>query len=87
MELEGKRFDNLQAILKGLYKKVAVLIKKHSDPKSVRALLNNVNQASLQLDKAIRLHDDSSKGEFLITQLHNLHTEKACFDKKVSVWL
>ena len=23
----------------------------------------------------------------MITQLHNLHTEKACFDKKVSEWL
>ena len=32
MKLEGKRFDNLQANLKGLYKKVAVLIKKDSDP-------------------------------------------------------
>ena len=83
MELEGKSFVTLQANLKELYEKVEVLIKEDSDPESVRALLNNVNEAS----RAIRLHDDSSKEEFLITQLYNLHSEKASFDKKVSEWL
>ena len=87
MELEGKSFVTLQANLKELYEKVEVLIKEDSDPESVRELLDNVNEASSQLEKAIRLHDDSSKGEFLITQLYNLHSEKACFDKKVSEWL
>ena len=82
MELEGTSFVTVQANLKGLYEKVEVLIKEDSDPESVRALLNNVNEASSQLEKAIRLHDNSSKGEFLITQLYNLHSEKACFDKK-----
>ena len=87
MELEDKSFVTLQANLKELYEKVEVLIKDNSDPESVRALLDNVNEASLQLEKAIRLHDDLSKGEFLITQLYNLHSEKACFDKKVLEWL
>ena len=87
MELEGKSFDTLQANLKGLCEKVEVLIKEDSKPESVRALLNMVNEASPQLEKAIRLHDDSSKGEFFITQLYNLHSEKACFDTKVSEWL
>ena len=64
-----------------------MLINENSDPESVRALLNNVNEASSQLEKAIRLHDDSSKWEFLITQLYNLHSKKSCFDKKVSEWL
>ena len=73
--------------MKELYEKVEVLIKEDSDPESVRALLDNVNEASSQLEKAISPHDDSSKGEFLITQLYNLHSEKACFDKKVSEWL
>ena len=82
MELEGKSFVPLQANWKELYEKVEFLIKEDSDPESVRALLDNVNEASSQLEKAIRLHDDSSKEEFLIT-----HSEKACFDKKVSEWL
>ena len=81
MELEGKSFVTLQANLKELYEKVELLIKEDSDPESVRALLDNVNEASSQLEKAIRLHDDSSKREFLITQLYNLHSEKACFNK------
>ena len=85
MELEGKSFVTLQANLKELYEKVEVLIKEDSDPESVRALLDNVNEASSQLEKAIRLHDDSSKGEFLIAQLYNLHSEKASFDKKVEI--
>ena len=87
MELEDKSFVTLQANLKELYEKVEVLIKEDSDPESVRALLNSVNEAFSRLEKAIRLHDDSSKGEFLITQLYNLHSEKACFNKKVSEWL
>ena len=86
MELEGKSFVIVQANLKELYENVEVLIKEDSDPESVRELLDNVNEASSQLEKAIRLHDDSSKGEFLITQLYNLHSEKARFDK-VSEWL
>ena len=64
MELEGKSFVTLQANLKGLYQKIEVLIKEDSDTESVRAVLNNVNEASSQLEKAIRLHDDSSKGVF-----------------------
>ena len=64
MKLKGKSFVTLQANLKELDEKVEVLIKEDSDPESVGALSNNVNEASSQLEKAIRLHDDSSKGSF-----------------------
>ena len=59
MELEGKSFVTLQANLKELYEKDELLIKEDSDPESVRALLDNVNEASSQLEKAIRLFKHS----------------------------
>ena len=64
MELEGKSFDTLQANLKGLYENIEVLIKEDSDPESVKALLNNVNEASSQLQKQSGCTTTRRKGSF-----------------------
>ena len=87
MEPTGNGFDFLNKKLSSLYMKAETLIEQDGDPESLNELLCEINDTYSLLEKAILNHEESSKGEFLSSNLSRLHSEKARFDKNTAEWL
>ena len=83
----GKRFDFLNKKLSSLYVKAETLIEQDGNPELLNELLCEINDTYSLLEKAILNHEESSKGEFLSSNLSRLHSEKARFDKNTAEWL
>ena len=88
MELTtGNNFDFLKKKLSSLYVKAEMLIEQDGDSESVNKLLCEINDTYFLLEKAILSHKESSKREFLSSNLSRLHSEKARLDKNTAEWL
>ena len=82
MELTtGNNFDFLKKKLSSLYVKAEMLIEQDGDSESVNKLLCEINDTYFLLEKAILSHKQSSKREFLSSNLSRLHSEKARLDR------
>ena len=64
--------------------KAETLIEQNADPKSLNELLCKINDTYSLLEKTIFNHEESSKGEFLRSNLSRLHSEKAPFGKNAA---
>ena len=88
MELTtGNDFDFLKRKLSSLYVKAETLIEQDGDYATLNKLLCEINDTYFLLEKAILSHEESSKREFLSSNLSRLHSEKTRFDKNIAEWL
>ena len=67
--------------------KAEMLIEQDGNSESLNKLLCEINDTYFLLEKAILKHEESSRREFLSSNLSRLHSEKDPFDKNTAEWL
>ena len=84
MELTGNGFDFLNKKLSVLQVKAKTLIEQDGDCKSLNELLCEINDTYSLLKNTILSHEESSNGEFILSNVSRLHSEKAWFEKNTA---